>query len=148
MAKRVAVWNSGDRWDDPELVWGPLAPGDATLLTSDTTLAINTAMEYWEITKARAIETLPVWNPHLPDLEVGSAGPGALETLIDGFEPLATARTLALDDYDEAYRAVQDALLRMKVLGTKIPAIIEGHLDENKGIMKDLNDLYPTYPRP
>lgn len=147
MAKRVAVWNSGDKWNDPDLVWGPLPPGEGTLLTSDTTLAINTAMEYWEITKARAIETLPVWTTHLPDLEIGSSGPAALETLIDGFEPLATARTVAQDDYDAAFRAAQDALLRMKVLGTKIPALIEGHLDENKPIMKDLDDLYAVYPR-
>lgn len=147
MPKRVAVFDSGDRWDDPDLVWGPLAPGEGTLLTSDTNLNINTAMEYWEITKSRAIETFPVWTTHLPDLTIGDAGPAALETLIDGFEPLATARTLAQDEYDAAFRAVQDALLRMKVLGTKIPALIEGHLEENKAVMKDVDDLYAVYPR-
>lgn len=147
MAKRVAVFDSGDRWDDPELVWGPLPGEDATLLTSDQTLAINTAMEYWEVTKSRAIETLPVWSAHLDTLKIGTLGHVELEGLIDGFEALVQARTAAQDEYDGAFRTAQDALLRMKVLGTKVPAIIEGHLEENRLIMKDLNDLYPTQPR-
>lgn len=104
-------------------------------------------MEYWEITKQRAQETLPIWTQHLPALKIGTQGSAALETLIDGFEPLVQARTLGQDNYDAAFRAAQDALLRMKALGTKVPALIEGHLDENAGIMKDVNDLYANSPR-
>lgn len=104
-------------------------------------------MEYWEVTKARAQETLPVWTQYLPDLKVGGQGTTELGNLIDDFEPLAQARTAAQDEFDAAFRAGQDALLRMKVLGTKVPVIIEGHLEENAGIMKDVDDLYATNPR-
>src|SRR5260221_6402716 len=147
MANQVLRWNSGQRWNTPGLVWGPLPPEPPTLLTSNTNLNINTAMEYWEITKQRAQETLPIWTTHLATTKIGTLGPTDLEALIDGYEPLVQARTLAQDDYDGAFREGQDALLRMKALGTKIPALIEGHLDENKSIMKDLDDLYAVYPR-
>jgi hypothetical protein len=104
-------------------------------------------MEYWEITKQRAQQTLPVWTQYVPALVVNGQGTAALSTLIDGFEPLVQQRTVAQDDFDAAFRAGQDALLRMKVLGTKIPVLIEGHLEENVGIMKDVDDLYATNPR-
>lgn len=104
-------------------------------------------MEYWEITKNRAQQTLPVWTQYLPTYTVGGQDSAALAALIEGFEPLVQARTQAQDDYDAAYRAGQDALLRMKVLGTKIPALIEAHLDENTALMKDVDDLYAALPR-
>lgn len=104
-------------------------------------------MEYWEITKQRAQETLPVWTQYLPTFKVAGQGTVELTALIDGFEPLVQGRTDAQDTYDAAFRAVQDALLRMKGLGTKVPAIIEAHLDENAGIMKDVDDLYATATR-
>lgn len=104
-------------------------------------------MEFWEVTKARAQETLPVWTQYVPTLRIGGKSNTDLETLIDGFEPLVQARTTAQDDYDAAYRACQDGLLRMKVLGTKVPAIIEGQLSENAAIIDDLDDVYRTTPR-
>ncbi len=104
-------------------------------------------MEYWEITKQRAQQTLPVWTQHTPTLTVNGQGTTILTTLIAGFEPLVQLRTAAQDEFDSAFRAGQDALLRMKVLGTRVPAIIEGHLDENANIIKDVDDLYSTNPR-
>lgn len=104
-------------------------------------------MEYWEITKERAQQTLPVWTQYVPTLLVNGQGTAELSTLIAGFEPLVQQRTAAQDDFDAAFRAGQDALLRMKALGTKIPVLIEGHLEENAGIMKDVDDLYATNPR-
>ena len=136
----VTRFDAGFRFDSAPAATPPL-------LTPHQTLAINTAMEYWEITKARAQQTLPVWIQYLPALKIGTLGTADLNTLIAGFEPLVQARTLAQDNYDAAFRAGQDALLRMKVLGTKVPALIEGHLDENEGIMKDVNDLYANSPR-
>lgn len=133
------TWDDGRTWDSDE------APPQ--ILTSELTLAINTAMEYWEVTKARAIETLPVWSAHLDTLKIGTLGHVELEGYIDGFEALVQDRTAAQDEYDGAFRTAQDALLRMKVLGTKVPGIIEGHLSENRLIMKDLDDLYAVQPR-
>jgi hypothetical protein len=104
-------------------------------------------MEYWEITKQRAQQTLPVWAQYTPALKVGTQGTAELSTLIAGFEPLVQLRIAAQDEADAAYRAGQDALLRMKALGTKIPALIEGHLDENAALMRDVDDLYATNPR-
>lgn len=143
-----ARWNDGiTRWNDGS-VWGAAPAPPPVLLTSTEPIPLySTAMEYWEITKQRAQETLPVWTQYLPTLKVAGQTPAELTALIDGFEPLVQARTDAQDTHDAAFRAVQDALLRMKVLGTRVPAIIEAHLDENASIMKEVDDLYATAPR-
>jgi hypothetical protein len=134
----LTFWNDGSTWDST-------SAANPVLLVSEKPLALNsTTMEYWEVTKNRAQETLPVWNQYLPTYQVGGKTPADLTALIDGFEPLMQQRTDAQDTYDACFRAGQDALLRMKSLGTKVPAIIEAHLDENAGIMKDVDDLYRT----
>ncbi len=136
-------WDDGSTWDSASAP--PAAP---VLLTAENSFSLTTtAMEYWEITKNRSQETLPVWTQYLPDFKVGGQGTTELTAFIDGFEPLVQARTAAQDTFDACFRTAQDALLRMKVLGTRVPAIIEAHLDENTGIMKDVNDLYATQPR-
>jgi hypothetical protein len=148
--KRVMRWNSGAKWNDPGLVWGPLAAEPPSpILTPQHSLDLNstTAMEYWEITLDRSQKTLPVWQTHLPTLKIGTLGTAELEGLIDGFEPLVQARVAAQDVYDEAFRDVQSALLKMKILGTKVPVLIEGHLEENERLMKAVDDLYRTNPR-
>lgn len=104
-------------------------------------------MEFWEITKDRAIKTRVVWQQHVPTLNIGVQTSANLDTLIDGFDPLVAARINAQDTHDAAFRAVQDALAVMRVLGTKVPQIIEGHLDENKSIIGDVKDLYANSPR-
>ena len=137
-----ANWNSGIRWDDPTpMHLLPVNPGAAaTHSTSAST------MEYWEVTKNRAQLTRSAWEQHVPALKIGTDGFAELETLIGQFEPLVQERTAAQDEKDAAFRAIQGALLKLKVLGTKIPAIIDGQLSENEGLMKDLNDLYSTKP--
>lgn len=104
-------------------------------------------MEYWEITKDRAQKTLPVWLNYVSTLKIGGLGPVDLEVFIDGYEPLVQQRTVAQDEADAAARAVQGALLKMKILGTRVPAIIEGQLDEDESLMKDVDDLYAVNPR-
>ena len=138
-----ARWNDGlTFWNDGS-TWNSASAAQPVLLTSEETLALNsTTMEYWEVTKQRAQETLPVWNQYLPTFTLGGKTPADLTDLIDAYEPLMQARTDAQDTYDAGYRLGQDSLLRMKSLGTKIPAIIEAQLSENEGIMKDLDDLY------
>ncbi|HEV7405113.1 MAG TPA: hypothetical protein VGO11_19370 [Chthoniobacteraceae bacterium] len=93
-------------------------------------------MEYWEVTLDRAQKTLAVWLALVASLKIGASGATALETLIDGFEPLVQARTAAQNAVDEAFRDVQASLLIMKILGTKVPKIIDGHLAENERLMK------------
>ena len=107
----------------------------------------HTTMEFWEITKDRSQKTLVVWQQHVPTLHIGNLASSALETLIDGFDPLVAARIDAQDTFDAAFRAVQDSLAIMRVLGTKVPQIIEGQLDGNQSIEKDVNDLYANSPR-
>ena len=136
----LTFWDDGSTWDStsekPDL-----------LLVTNQPLALNTTMEFWEVTKARAQETLPVWTQYVPTLKIGGKTKSDLEALIDGFEPLVQARTMAQDDYDAACRAGQDALLRMKLLGTKVPQIIDAQLSENAALLKDLDDVYKTSPR-
>lgn len=139
----LTFWDDGSTWDSAD------APApEPVLLTSETNFSINThAMEYWEITKQRAQQTLPVWTLYIPTFKVGGLGTTDLTGYINGFEGLVQARTQAQDDFDAAFRDGQNALLRMKVLGTKVPAIIEAHLDENAAVMKNVDDLYLVQPR-
>ncbi len=57
-------------------------------------------MEYWEITRARANATLPVWQTYLASTKINAQTPAQYEALIDQFEPKAQ------DEYDTAVRAV------------------------------------------
>ncbi len=136
------TYDGGFYYDDPtpaHLLKVSL-PAKAKHSTSSST------MEYWEETKNRAQLTRAAWEQHLPALKIGADGFAELEGYIGQFEPLMQERTAAQDVKDAAFRAIQGALLKLKVLGTKIPAIIDGHLSENDGLMKDLNDLYGTKP--
>ncbi len=140
-------WDSGHHWDEmipDEPVIPPNLPTNHNININNNN---TTGMESWEITKNRAQLSLPVWVQHTPDLKINKKGPDELEDDIDAFEPLVQQRTLAQDDFDGAFRAVQGSLLVMKILGTKVPAIIEAMLDENAGIVKDVDDLYRNSPR-
>jgi hypothetical protein len=107
----------------------------------------TTAMESWETTKERAIATLSVWRQHIPAFTVNAKTPDDLEALVDDFEPKAQARTAAQDVFDVAERARQTSLLKMKVLGTKVPAIIDAQLSDDAAIQKDLQDVFRFAPR-
>jgi hypothetical protein len=145
---KKVYFDSGETYDSEIYYDGTLpAVTPPSLPTENITLISQTNMEYWEVTKQRAQLTLAAWTQYVPTLTIGTQGTTDFETLIEGFEPLVQERTEAQDSYDAAYRAGQDALLRMKVLGTKVPQIIEAQLDENQGIMKDVNDLYAVSPR-
>ncbi len=104
-------------------------------------------MEYWEETKNRAQISLPIWQTHMPTDHIGTLGASDLEDMIDGYEPLVQARTVAQDDFDEAERAVERALLKMRILSVKVPAIIEAQLSENNSIMSDVDDIYAVPPK-
>lgn len=104
-------------------------------------------MQTWEATKNRAMESLAVWQKHVPDLKLGTDGPEVLEELISQFEPAAQAVTLAQDDYDASTRESEAALKRMQMLGVKMPQIIEGQLAHDVGLLAELRKIYRTSPR-
>lgn len=133
-------------WDDGSFHDSAVDSPETLLIPTEPLALTSTLMEYWEITKARAQETLPVWTQYAPTLRIGTQEREDLTELIEGFEPLMQARTAGQETADAAYRATQDALLRMKVLGMRVPVIIEGQLDENEGIMRDVDDLYRNAP--
>lgn len=143
-------WDSGNwdegTWDDDPPPPPPAPPG-ALLSVPNLNPNSQSTMQYWEVTKNRAQETLPVWLQHLPAVTVGGKTPADLEGFIDFFEPKAQAQTAAQDAYDGAYRMGGDQLARMRKLGTSVPQIIEAQLAENTLIMKDVEDLYRTSPR-
>lgn len=101
-------------------------------------------MQYWEITKSRAQETLPVWQLHLPTQNIGGVSPTDLSGYIDQFEPAAGARTLAQDGFDIAARTAVDGLLRLKKIAISVPLLIEAQLPEDALLQKDVDDLYRT----
>lgn len=101
-------------------------------------------MEYWESTKKRAQETLPVWKQYLPTVTVGGKTWADLEAFIGQFEPQAQAQAAAQDVYDAAWRGTLASLARMKNLGTSVPPIIEAQLAEDTLLMNDVRDLYQS----
>jgi hypothetical protein len=139
-------FDSGFFYDDPGLGYSPGSPPNNIILPSSG-LTGTTGMEYWEITKDRAQKTLAVWTLHVPTVKIGAVDKAAFEALIDDFEPKAQARTTAQDAFDEAVRTVKTALLKMKILGTKVPQIIEGQMPDEAGIIDDLADVFRIAPR-
>lgn len=99
-------------------------------------------MENWEITKQRAQITRSIWSLHTPVLKIGGVGVADFEAFIAQFEPTAQGRTTTQDANDEARRVVERALLKMKILGTRVPQIIEGQVPDDQSILDDLKDLY------
>lgn len=143
-------------WDDPNEAWDqgswdsdpdPAAGQQDFIFDPNINLSTHTTMQFWEVTKNRALETLPVWTQHLPTQNIGGKTPDDLEALIDAFEPAAQAQTLQQDVFDDAYRATLDGLARKKKLGVGVPQLIEAQLRDNVKIMKDVDDLYRTTPR-
>ena len=104
-------------------------------------------MQPWEATKKRAQESLAVWVRYVPDLRVGAEGPEVLEDNIARFEPLAQEVTGLQDAYDATLRAAQASLDKLKLLGVKVPPMIEAHLHDNEGLLEELRKIYRTAPR-
>ncbi len=95
----------------------------------------------------RAQQSLAVWLHWAPDLRLGGVGPEVLEEKIAQFEPLAQEVVAVQDDYDATSRAVEAALSKLKLLGVKMPPIIEGQLHDNEGLLAALRKIYRTSPR-
>lgn len=53
----------------------------------------------------------------------------------------------AQDAEDEVWRQVQGALLKLKVLATKVPVFLEIQLADDPKILKDVDDLFRVNPR-
>jgi len=104
-------------------------------------------MQRWERVKERATATLTVWSQNAPTMRVGGKGPADLESLIDGFEPLAQAVVAAQDAADAAHRSVRLSLETLKLLGYRVPQIIEGQLAHDAGLLAELRKIYRTSPR-
>lgn len=115
-------WDDGiTRWNDGSL-WGPVSAPPPALLTSSESIPLNsTAMEYWEITKQRAQETLPVWVQYLPTFQVAGQGTAELTALaaqtpaqaaitrtVGGVSYTAASAKTLLDDYTDVVKTMKD----------------------------------------
>ena len=145
----MPFYDDGSSYDDDSVFYDDDGGVEAGLnpLPQNLPSAGTAHMEYWEITKDRAQKTLSVWNLHTPTLEVGGQGPTDLETLIAGFETDAQDRTTKQDTFDAKDRTVGTALLKMKILGTKVAQIIDAQLSGDASIQDDLGDVFRIVPR-
>ena len=146
----LARWNDGvTRWNDGSLWSSSAAPAEPTTLLPTSPINLNTTktMQSWEITKDRAILSLTVWTQHAPTLKIGTLGTTNLSAFIDEFEPLVQARAVKQDDVDAAYRAQLSTLAKLRLLNTKVPAIIEGQLSDNELLLRDLKEVYKITQR-
>ena len=104
-------------------------------------------MEDWEIIKERAQATLTVWEQHAPTLKINGKSRADHLADVEAIGGLVQARVAKQDDKDGAYRAVQSVLLKLKLLGTTIPQIIQGQLSGNELLMNDLRDVFKVKQR-
>lgn len=145
----LARWNDGSTWNGGFLWSASTAPAEPIPLLPTAPIPLNThtTMQPWEITKQRAILSLTVWTQHAPTLKIGGLGTTEMSAWIAQFEAVVQDRAVKQDDADGAYRAQQATLQKIKLLGTKVPQLMEGHLNKNELLMKDLKEVYAVSPR-
>ena len=139
----LTFWDDGSLWSDDPF------PAEPTPFLPTTPIPLNTptTMQPWEITKQRAILSLTVWTQQAPTLKIGGLGKEDLEAWIAEFEGVVQDRAVKQDNAVGAYRAQQATLQKIKLLGTKVPQMMEGHLNTNELLMKDLKQVYAVSPR-
>ena len=137
-------------YDDPAVFFddaGAVVPPGSPPLHFKLPSIGQTSMEYWEITLERAQKTLPVWQQYIATEKVNGLLPADLAAFIAQFEPLAQARNSAQDVFDTAVRGTEVSLLKMKILGTKVPAIIDAQIEGNAAVTDGLTEVYRISPR-
>ena len=146
----VGIWGV-HKWG--EFRWGGSAQGGgepdfSAIRTSETfNLNLTNTMEYWQITKDRAQKTLAPWQQYIGNVKVNGKLPADLSALIAGFAPRVAARVVAQDEMDDAFRAVQGALLIMKTLGLRVAGMIDHQLDDEPKLAEKVVKLRRVAPK-
>ena len=103
-------------------------------------------MEYWQQILDRAEATIPVWQQYFPTLALGATNLAAFTTLKDSLPTLAQTRDNNVQTVDNARQAKEFAWLSLRLISLKIPAICEGVLDPDSGLLDDLGKIYAIVP--
>lgn len=102
--------------------------------------------EYWQDIQHRAQATLPVWQNHFPELKIGSVGAGDYTDLLDALPQRAQERDDAVQLYDGAVQGVDFAFAWLRLHTLRVPAILAGVIDEESGLLDDLDKVYAIRP--
>jgi len=83
-----------------------------------------------------------VWQQYFPTLALGTVTASAFSTLTSALPDSATSRDAAVQVLDEARQARDYAVEALRLTAVKVPAIIEGVVDESSGLLDDLARVY------
>ena len=101
--------------------------------------------EYWEITHERAVATQAVWGMK-PTFELNKLTKAQHATLTDSLPTLAQARDNKENDLTEALAAKHNFFDKLRSLGTRVPGLIDGMLDDDDDLKDQLDAIYAVDP--
>jgi hypothetical protein len=102
--------------------------------------------EFWQDVQKRALATQVAWSEHFSTLQIGAFTAADFATLIGELEPAAGLRDARIHDYDQATQTRDFSDLRLRLLGKRVPALIEGMVDSESGLLDDLDKVYAIRP--
>lgn len=97
--------------------------------------------EYWEITHTRAVATQAVWGMK-PTFELNKLTKAQHATLTDSLPTLAQTRDNKENDLTEALAAKHNLFDKLRSLGTRVPGLIDGMLDDDDDFKEQLDAIY------
>ena len=97
--------------------------------------------EYWEITHTRAVATQAVWGMK-PTFELNKLTKAQHATLTDSLPTLAQTRDNKENDLTEALATKHNVFDKLRSLGTRVPGLIDGMLDDDDDFKEQLDAIY------
>lgn len=102
--------------------------------------------QYWQEVQDRAVATLAVWESFFSDLALGRVGPDPFSDQLTALTTLAQARDNQVQAVDGARQAEDFAETALRLAELGVPKIIEGVVDEESGLLDDLDKVYAVPP--
>ena len=104
-------------------------------------------MEFYQLVQNRTNETIPVITTYDPTLTIEKKGVAELAADAKALDGLADVRDQEIFDFDQAVRAEFAGYLGIRLLGVKVPALIEAFLGDGDPLLESLSDVYAVTPR-
>lgn len=101
--------------------------------------------EYWEITRERAVATQAVWGMK-PAFELNKLTRAQHGTLNDSLPTLAQGRDTAENNLTDVVSAKHTLLKKLANVGTRLPGLIDGLLDDEDELKDQLDAIFAVEP--
>lgn len=97
--------------------------------------------EFWEITHARAQQTIAVWNAHNPGFTVGPLDLATHQANADTLFTQSGDSEVVKDAYDEAVDARDASVELIHTLNTRVPQLIRSNLLDGDLLQNEVKDV-------